>query len=92
MSQAASEKFCQSCGMPLAKDPTGSGGVALKSEPNYIAYCSYCVKDGDFLYTGDDVKEFQHYVVKNMVENGWIKPLAWLMTRQIPRLKRWRKS
>ena len=35
-------KNCQSCAMPLNKDPKGSGGGKnINGEPSY-KYCSYC--------------------------------------------------
>lgn len=80
--------YCQSCGMPMAKDPQGGASLAdgsLSSE-----YCSYCMADGAFFYTGSDVKDYQQMVVNQMVKQGWWRPIAWLFTRQIPKLKRWR--
>jgi hypothetical protein len=79
--------YCQSCDMPLAKDPEGGGtevGAAQSAE-----YCSLCYKIGAFMYQGDDVKAFQSYVVNQMVRDGWMRPIALLFTRRIPKLKRW---
>ena len=37
-------KFCQSCGMPMKKDPEGGGTNADGSKsPDY---CSYCFRNG----------------------------------------------
>ncbi len=83
-----SKPMCQSCGMPLSKDKQGGASLAdgsLSSE-----YCSLCMADGVFFYQGDDVKEYQKMVVDNMTKNGWWRPIAWLFTRQIPNLKRWK--
>jgi hypothetical protein len=48
-------KICQSCGMPLDKDPNG-GGTNLdgsKSEK----YCSFCFQRGKFTDEGITLKE-----------------------------------
>ena len=79
--------MCQSCGMPLSKDP--EGGARLADGSQSLEYCSYCMKDGVFCYQGTDVKVYQKFVVDNMVAEGWKRPVAWLLTRQIPRLRRW---
>ena len=79
---------CQSCDMPMSKDPQGGGTNAdgtLSSE-----YCSLCYASGAFTYQGSDVREYQKMVVNEMVKNGWLRPLAWLFTRRIPSLKRWK--
>jgi hypothetical protein len=38
--------FCQSCGMPLSKDPLGGGTNADGSRNT--EYCSHCYKSGCF--------------------------------------------
>ena len=82
---------CQSCGMPLKKDPSKKGGATLKDGTISAEYCSLCMEKGEFLFKGTDVKEYQKMVVDIMSQNGWWRPIAWLATRQIPRLKRWKK-
>lgn len=72
----------------MSKDPQGGGTNAdgtLSSE-----YCSLCYVNGAFTYQGSDVREYQKMVVNEMVKNGWLRPLAWLFTRRIPSLKRWK--
>lgn len=81
--------FCQSCGMPLKKDPQGGGSEADGTRS--VLYCSLCYADGRFTSDITDVREFQRMVMAKMIENGWKKPLAWLFTRNIRRLGRWRK-
>ncbi|MCI1786361.1 MAG: zinc ribbon domain-containing protein [Bacteroidales bacterium] len=82
-------KVCQSCGMPLSKDPQGCGTNADGSANH--DYCSYCYKDGKFLFDGS-VLEFQEFCRKMMVESGHSKVMAWLFTRGMKRLARWKKS
>ena len=81
-------QHCQSCDMPFAKDPAGGGSE--KDGGLSATYCSHCYQDGAFTYQGSDVRAYQAYVVDNMVKDGWFRPVAWLMTRRIPKLERWR--
>lgn len=82
---------CESCAMPMKKDPEGGGREA--DGRRSTLYCSYCYDDGEFLYPVDDVAEFQAMVVENMVKkHGWWRPVTWLATRGIPRLPRWSKK
>jgi len=39
-------RFCQSCGMPMKKDPRGGGTDADGTRSP--EYCSYCYQDGTF--------------------------------------------
>ena len=80
---------CQSCDMPLSKDPEGGG--TEKDGTKSSTYCSLCYGKGEFYYQGDDVREYQKMVVNEMTKNGWWRPLAWLFTRRIPKLERWQK-
>lgn len=81
--------FCQSCGMPLNKDPEGGG--TEKDGSKSTKYCSLCYKDGHFLSNITDAKEFRDMVQEVMHKNGYSRLVAWLFTRQIPYLKRWKK-
>lgn len=81
-------KFCQSCGMPLSKDPE-NGGTNLDGTKNH-KYCSFCFKDGEFTFKGT-AKEMQAFCKNKIMEMGSSRILAWLFTRSIPRLERWKK-
>ncbi len=81
-------KMCQSCRMPMNKDPQGGGTNADGSKNP--EYCSYCYQNGKFLYEGNDVKEFQELCRQKMVESGHNKFMAWLFTRGMKRLARWK--
>ncbi len=83
-------KFCQSCGMPLNKDPAGGGTNADGSRSEL--YCSYCYQDGAFMNPDMDVKEFQAFCVAQMKKQGMPGFIAWLFTRGIPKLQRWKKA
>lgn len=80
-------KFCQSCGMPMNKDPQDGGTDSDGSRND--EYCSLCYKDGKFVDRCKTAKEMQAFCIKKMNENGTSKPIAWLFTRGIPKLKRW---
>lgn len=80
-------KNCQSCGIPMQKDPQKGGSNADGSKSR--KYCSYCYTNGDFTFKGS-VKEFQAFCCTKMVEGGHSKPVAWLFTRGMKRLERWK--
>lgn len=79
--------FCQSCGMPLSKDPNHGGTNADGSKSD--KYCSYCYVNGKFTFEGT-VKEFQEHCRVKMIEGGYNKFIAWLFSRGIKRLERWK--
>ncbi|MCA9364511.1 MAG: hypothetical protein KC736_01325 [Candidatus Moranbacteria bacterium] len=58
-----SKDMCESCMMPLSKDPKGS-------QREHEKYCSYCFTDGKLCYEGNDVKEFKKAMVDAMVDRG----------------------
>jgi hypothetical protein len=78
---------CQSCGMPLKKDPEGGGTNADGTRST--EYCSFCYQDGLFAQPDFTVGEMQAFCVEKMKETGFPKPVGWLLTRGMPRLKRW---
>lgn len=85
-----SYKQCQSCGMPFKNDPKNYG--TEKDGSKSIKYCSLCYQDGEFTSPEIDTpKKMQDFCVKIMKEDGMNGVFAWLVTRQIPRLERWKK-
>lgn len=82
-----SNKICQSCGMPLKKDPQGGG--TDKDGSLSEKYCSYCYMNGEFSFKGN-VEEFQEFCRKKMIETGNSKFLSWIFTRGMKRLERWK--
>lgn len=84
-----SKNKCESCGMPLKQDSQGRGS---NSDGSINArYCSYCYQNGQFTYTGTDVKGFQEFCRQKMIEGGHNKFTSWLFTRGYSRLPRWKK-
>ena len=82
-----SNKMCQSCGMPMRKDPE-NGGTNTDGSKN-LEYCSYCYQNGEFTYSGN-VKEFQEFCRQKMIESGHSKFMSWIFTRGMKRMKRWK--
>ena len=80
--------ICQSCGMPLKKDPYKGGSNADKSRSK--DYCSFCFEDGEFIYDCEDVEKFQEFCRQKMVDSGHPRFSAWLFTRGMKRLRRWK--
>ncbi len=79
---------CQSCGMPLDKDPKGGGSEADGSLSS--TYCSICYRDGAFVHKGVTAAEFQAHCVEALAGKGMPRIMAWVFTRGIPKLDRWR--
>jgi len=81
---------CQSCGMPLARDPHG-GGKNLDGTVNK-EYCSLCYHQGAFRepsMTVDAMMDLVHSKLNDM----WIPSfIGKYFTRSIPQLKRWRAT
>lgn len=82
------KRFCQSCGLPMKKDPGGGGTNSDGSKS--VDYCSYCYRDGAFCSPEIDTpQKMQVFCIGKMKESGMPGFMAWLFTRSIPRLKRW---
>ncbi|GAB0174339.1 MAG: zinc ribbon domain-containing protein [Candidatus Altimarinota bacterium] len=83
-------KQCQSCGMPLDKDP-GKGGTQ-KDGSHSTKWCSLCYKDGEFTgkdCTLDEMKNIVEKALEKEKMNWFIKKMAlW----QIPHLERWKQT
>lgn len=84
-------KFCQSCGFPLKKDKQRGG--TEKDGSTSKKYCSMCYKDGKFLTPQeiDNADKMQVYCIQQMKKAGMNGVFAWLATRGIPKLERWKK-
>ncbi|MBL4746781.1 MAG: zinc ribbon domain-containing protein [Flavobacteriaceae bacterium] len=84
-------KFCQSCGMPRKKDPQEGG--TEKDGSKSLSYCSFCYKEGLFCHTDtiDSPKKMQDMCIKMMKKQGMNGVLAWIFTRRIPKLERWKQ-
>lgn len=76
--------------MPLSKDQKG-GGTELDGSKS-TEYCSHCYVDGQFTepdMTADQMVELVRGKLKEMHLPGF---LAKSFTKEIPKLKRWRRG
>ncbi len=83
-------QICQSCGMPLDKDPNKGGTNADKSRSD--KYCSFCYKDGTFLDEGVSLhekieKNIQIAVSRMNIPESQARKMAESL---LPNLERWR--
>lgn len=83
-------KSCQSCGMPMRRDPEGGGTAADGSRS--AEFCSLCYRDGLFTQPEMEVRQMQAFCIDKLHEHHVPRPLGWLMTRNLPRLERWRPA
>jgi len=85
-------KNCQSCGMPLHRDPEGGG--TEKDGTKSAKYCSYCYANGEFKGGNVTVEEFSEFSRKGMIEGGHNKFFAWLFSRpfMLGNLERWKNK
>jgi hypothetical protein len=82
-------KTCQSCSMPMKKDPAGGGTNADGSKS--AKYCSYCYQNGQFKSPNMTVAEMQALVRDKLQEMHFPGFIAGLMAKSIPKLERWKK-
>ncbi|MCP5075386.1 MAG: hypothetical protein GY947_19105 [Rhodobacteraceae bacterium] len=78
---------CQSCSMPMKKDPGGGGTEA--DGTHSAKYCSLCYQDGAFVQPDFDAAEMQAFCVEQLQKKGMPRFMAWMFTRSIPKLERW---
>ncbi len=83
-------KNCQSCGMPIRKDPKKGGSNADGSRN--LMYCSYCFEDGAFTQPDITVDEMKKLCVGKMKEMGFPGMVARLFAGGLPRLERWKNK
>ena len=81
---------CQSCGMPLSKDPLGGGSNAdgsLSSE-----YCSHCYRKGVFTQPDITAQEMMKLVEGKLRSMHFPGFLARRFAKEVPTLRRWRSK
>ncbi|MBL8598402.1 MAG: zinc ribbon domain-containing protein [Devosia sp.] len=82
--------ICQSCSMPMGKDP-GHGGTEANGTHS-AKYCSLCYRDGRFTQPAFTVAEMQSFCIDRLAEQGMPRVMGWIFTRSLPRLERWRTA
>jgi hypothetical protein len=83
-------QICQSCGMPLDKDPNKGGTNTDKSISE--KYCSFCFKDGKFLDEGISLQEKIEKNIQIAVSRGNIpeNKARKMAENLLPTLERWK--
>ena len=84
------KNMCESCGMPLTKDPEKGGSESDGSKST--KYCSYCYKNGAFTFDCPDGKTMRDTTRKILRERGMNPVKAWILTVGIPYLPRWKNK
>lgn len=82
-------KNCQSCGMPMKKDPAGGGTNADGTKSG--RYCSHCYQNGVFTAPDWTVEKMQEFCKGKLKEMGFPGFIAGFLTKGIPKLERWKK-
>ncbi len=81
-------RLCQSCGMPMSEKGLKPGHEADGTPSPH--YCHLCYENGEFLQPDIRLTSMQHLVIHALERHSWPKPAAWLATRHLPLLRRWR--
>lgn len=83
------KNMCQSCYMPLDKDPNKGGSEADGTKST--KYCSYCYQNGKFVNEMplDEFKVFLDGVMKERGLNFLMRKLTIFM---LPNLERWKSK
>jgi hypothetical protein len=78
---------CQSCGMPLAKDPFGGGTYSDGTKSH--TYCSYCYEGGRFIRPEMTVGDMKAFCAAKLRDMGYPMFVARLLVRNLHKLERW---
>ena len=81
---------CQSCGMPLNRDPVGGG--TNTDGTRSTEYCSHCLQDGWFTEPNISVNEMMARVEGKLREMHLPTLVARRFAREIPKLRRWQQA
>lgn len=81
---------CQSCGMPLSKDPLGGATNADGSRSN--EYCSRCYHQGAFTQPNITAEEMTTLVEGKLRSMHFPGFLARRFAKEVPTLRRWKNQ
>ena len=75
----------------MKKDKKGGGSERDGTKSN--KYCSMCYENGEFLTLPEveTAQKMQAFCIREMKKRGMNGIFAWLATRSIPGLERWKK-
>jgi hypothetical protein len=82
------DRFCQSCGMPMEKDPN-HGGTNKDGSKNE-KYCSLCYVNGSFKDDFTKRGEMIRFVRNELKKQGFPFLKRWFYTSHISQLERWK--
>lgn len=82
--------FCQSCGMPLSKDPLSGGTNADGTRTT--EYCSHCYEKGAFTQPGITAEQMQSLVEAKLRTMHFPGFLAKRFAKDVPTLRRWKNA
>ncbi|MDR3365842.1 MAG: zinc ribbon domain-containing protein [Prevotellaceae bacterium] len=86
------KRICQSCGLVIGKDHR-KWGTEYDGITRSDKYCNECYLFGQFTNgTRMTVEEFQDLCRRALVEDGYSRIMAWILTRGMSRLERWRNG
>lgn len=80
--------FCQSCGMPLSRDPLKGG--TERDGSRSAEYCSHCYRSGRFTEPEITLDQMMAKVEGMLRERHFPGFLARHFSKGIPSLRRWR--
>ena len=83
------DRFCQSCGMPMEKDPE-LGGTNKDGSKN-STYCSLCYVNGEFVDNFTSAGQMVSFVKNELKNQGFSFVKRWFFTMHIKQLSRWKK-
>lgn len=81
-------KHCQSCGMPLKKDP--NKGSKEADGPKNTKYCGYCCVNGAFTEPNLTAEEMQDLVKRKLKKTIFPSFMAGWLTKGIPKTESWK--
>jgi len=82
--------FCQSCGMPLSKDPLSGGTNADGTRTT--EYCSHCYQKGAFTQPEITAEQMQSLVEGKLRTMHFPGFLAKRFAKDVPTLRRWKNA
>ena len=83
-------ELCQSCGMPIDKDPNQGGTNSDGSKSD--KYCSFCFQNGRFVDEGISLKDYTEKIIQIAISQLQMpEPQAREMAEGLlPTLERWK--
>jgi len=82
--------YCQSCGMPLSKDPKG-GGTEMDGDISK-EYCSFCYQGGKFTEPNITLEQMVGKCKEKMLKMKIPRFVVNMGIKNIPKLKRWQSN